>query len=229
MLRIVANQLKLNGLLLFTVFFVSNAVYLILARWQGMLSFGKTGIEVAIATASVMILGLFLREEQGKCQVMYRSLPLRHSTIVSAMYFLVVIVMLANLAYALSLEFINAHIGPWMPERFRHYIVSRLFDQFESGYAAEHSLLVRALAITIVTSISIPLIVRYGSMWRILLGYMVVIMLWGRVVDHLLRLSLNTGFFLGLSRWIAFAIVLMMISLGLSWRISVWLYGQRDL
>lgn len=230
MLRIVVNQFKLNALLLFMMFVVSNVAYLIIARLHGMIAYNSPGaIQVTIVTTSVMILGLFLREEQGKGQIIYRSLPLRHSTVVAAMYLLVIIVLLLNMAYGLSIQLINAHIGPWVPASLQYHALDRLFSQFDAGYAVEHSILARALAFTTVISVSIPLIIRYGSMWRILLGYLVVILLWDKGVDQLLRSSLNTGFFLGLSRWVAFATVLMMIGLGFSWRLSVWLYGRRDL
>jgi hypothetical protein len=176
-----------------------------------------------------MILALFLRQQQSKVEVMYRSLPLRHSTVISAMFLLVFVVLLANVAYGISLQIINVHIGPWVPERLRSYALYRLFTQTEPGYAVEHSLLARALAFTIVVSVSIPLIVRFGSMWRILLGSLLVGFLWAKAVDYLLRVSLYTSFAIGLSRWACFATLLMIASLGISFWLSVRLYGVRDM
>ena len=227
MLRIVASQLKLNALTLFTLFVVSNVAYLYLARLR-FLGYGAGGLQVGIATAAVIIVALFLRHQQTNGDVIYRSLPVHHSSIVSAMFLLIFTIMIGNLAYGFSVEVINLHIGPWMLERLRWWRIQRLFKVFDVGYAVEHSMLARALAFTIVTSVAIPLIVRYGTMWRILLGYVIVTLLWARAVNYLLHFSLYTSFFLGLSRWSFLAIVLMMMSLGLSWRLSVWLYGQRE-
>lgn len=228
MLRIVASQLKLNALTLFTLFVMSNVAYLFIARLHGLLGYGPGGIQVGMATASIMIVALFVRHQQTGGEIVYRSLPLRHSTIASAMFLLVFTIMLANLAYGFSLQLINVHIGPWVPERFRSNAIYLLFSHFDSGYAVEHSMLARAIAFTLVTSVSIPLIIRYGTMWRILLGYLIVVLAWSKAVNYLLHFSLYTSFFLGLSRWMAFAIVLMMIGLGLSWRLSVWLYARRE-
>jgi hypothetical protein len=228
MLRIVASELRMNALLLFTVFVVSNLVYLFLAHAGRLLVYGPGAMQIGILTSSVMILALFLRQQQSKVEVMYRSLPLRHSTVISAMFLLVFVVLLANVAYGISLQIINVHIGPWVPERLRSYALYRLFTQTEPGYAVEHSLLARALAFTIVVSVSIPLIVRFGSMWRILLGSLLVGFLWAKAVDYLLRVSLYTSFAIGLSRWACFATLLMIASLGISFWLSVRLYGVRD-
>ena len=229
MLRIVASQLKLNALLLFTVFLVENVVYLLFARRGALLGFGPGPIQVGIATASMMIVAMLVRQQQNKGDVIYRSLPLHHSTVVSAMFLLVFIIILTNLAYGFSIQFINVHIGPWVPERLRSHAINRLFAQFDSGYAVEHSWLARAFAFTIVTSVSIPLIIRYGTMWSILIGYMVAVLVWPKAVDYLLDYSLHTSFFLGLSRWMFFAILLMITCLAVSFGLSVRLYRARDL
>lgn len=227
MLRIVASQLKLNALTLFTLFVVSNVAYLFRAR-LGFLGYGAGALHVGIGTAAVMIVALLLRHQQIKGDMIYRSLPLRHSSVVSAMFVLVFTILITNLAYGFSVEVINLHIAPWLPERIRSWRIQHLFEVFDSGYAVEHSMLARALAFTIVTSVSIPLIIRYGTMWRMLLGFLIVVFAWAKAVNYLLHFSLYTSFSLGLSRWTFFAIVLMMMSLGLSWRISVWLYGRRE-
>jgi hypothetical protein len=230
MIRIIRNHLKLSALLLFLIFLVSNIAYLFFARLRAKVDLPFPGaIQLAIATSSVMILALFLREEQGKAQVLYRSLPISHSKIVSAMYALVIFVFLANLSYGFSLQLINAYLGPWIPNPQRSEIIHRFFAQFNDGFAIEHTILSYAIALSIITSVSMPLIVRYGSIWRILMGFLVFMWTWSTAVDRLLRFSLNTSLFLGRSRWLFIATTMMLISLTLSWRLSVYLYGQRDL
>jgi hypothetical protein len=175
-----------------------------------------------------MVLALFLREDQNKGQIIYRSLPLSHAKIVSARYISVFLIAMANVAYGVSIQLINLRLGPWVM-RYGGRVVRDVSIQMDAGYALEHSLIARALALTVVISVAVPLIIRYGSLWRILIGYLVLMFVWSIGVSRLLRLSLYTGFFLGLSRWMFFAIVSMCIMLSISYKLSVWLYGRREL
>ncbi len=159
---------------------------------------------------------------------MYRSIPLSHAKIVSARFISIFLIGLANLAYGVAVQSINARLGPWVG-RLGGRIIRDMSFQMDSGYALEHSVIARALAVTIVISLAVPLIIRYGSLWRILLGYLILMFVWSMGVEHLLRVSLHTGFFLGMSLWTFFAVVVMGITLSISWRISVWLYGRREL
>jgi len=229
MRRLVANDFKLNAVLFSWLFVISNLYYLLLARIH-MLGRGYTpgGVAVGIAFTSVMVLALFLREDQNKGQIIYRSLPLSHAKIVSARYISVFLIAMANVAYGVSIQLINLRLGPWVM-RYGGRVVRDVSIQMDAGYALEHSLIARALALTVVISVAVPLIIRYGSLWRILIGYLVLMFVWSIGVSRLLRLSLYTGFFLGLSRWMFFAIVSMCIMLSISYKLSVWLYGRREL
>jgi hypothetical protein len=175
-----------------------------------------------------MVLALFLREDQNKGQIIYRSLPLSHAKIVSARYISVFLIAMANIAYGVSIQLINLRLGPWVM-RYGGRVIRDVSLQMDAGYALEHSLIARAFALTVVISLAVPLIIRYGSLWRILIGYLVLMFVWSMGVSRLLRLSLYTGFFLGLSRWMFFAIVSMCIMLSISYKLSVWLYGRREL
>jgi hypothetical protein len=229
MRRLVANDFRLNAVLFFSLFVISNLLYLLLARMHMLgATYTPGGVGVGLAITSVMVLALFLREDQNKGQIMYRSLPLSHAKIVSARYISILLIVLANIAYGVAVQYINARLGPWVG-RFGGRIIRDLSVQLDVGYGLEYSLIARALAVTIVISLAVPLIIRYGSLWRILLGYLVLMFVWSTGVNHLLRFSLHTGFFLGLSRWMFFAVVVMCITLSVSCRLSVWLYGRREL
>jgi len=229
MRRLIANDFRMNAILFFALFVISNLYYLLLAR-VNMLRWGYSPgiIGVGLAFSSIMVLALFLREDQNKGQIIYRSLPLSHTKIVSARYISILLIGTANIAYGLAVQYINLRLGPWVL-RIGGRILRNVTVQMDAGYALEHSLLARAMAVTIILSLAVPLIIRYGSLWRILLGYLVLMFVWATGVKHLLRFSLYTGFFLGLSRWAFFAVVLMGIVLSISWRFSVWLYGRREL
>jgi hypothetical protein len=229
MLRLVVNDFRLNAVLFFWLFVISNLLYLLLARINQLGGpYAPGGFGVGLAMTSVMVLALFLREDQSKGQIMYRSLPLSHKTVVSARYLSVLLIGAANIAYGMAVQSINLRLGPWV-RRFGGSMVRDLSVQLDSGYSLEHSLIARALIATIVIALAIPLIIRYGSLWSILSGYLIIILGWAWSVNRLLRFSLYTGFFLGLERWTFFAVVLMFITLSISWRLSVWLYGKRDL
>ncbi|HTY38503.1 MAG TPA: ABC-2 transporter permease [Bacteroidota bacterium] len=228
MLRLAANELKLNALFLFTVFVTSCIVYLFLARIRLFTGYGMGGIQLGVGFSSVMVLGLLLREESSKAQTIYRSLPLDQASVVSAKLFVIILLLIANVAFGYSLQVINAYVGPWVPHQFRRWSIQHLFGQIEAGYALEHSLIARAIVMTIIVSLALPLIIRFGSVSRLLICYLVIILVWGLGVNQFLRVSLYSAFFLGLSRWIFLVSVLMLIALAVSWRISVWLYGRRE-
>jgi hypothetical protein len=229
MRRLVANDFRLNAVLFFTLFVISNLYYLLLARMHMLgRTYAPGGVGVGIAFASVMVLALFLREDQNTGQIMYRSLPLSHAKIVSARYISILLIGLANITYGVAVQSINSRLSPWVL-RFGGRIVQDLNVQLDGGYALEHSLIARALAVTIVISLAVPLTIRYGSLWRTLVGYVIFMFVWTTGVKHLLRFSLYTGFFLGLSRWTFFTLVSMGIMLLISYRLSVWLYGRREL
>jgi hypothetical protein len=229
MRRLIANDFRLNAVLFFALFVISNLLYLLLARIHALgETYAPGGVGVGLAMTSVMVLALFLREDQNKGQIIYRSLPLSHAKIVSARYISIFLIGTANIAYGVAMQSINSRLGPWV-RRFGSRFVQTLSVQLDGGYALEHSLIARALAVIIVISVAVPLIIRYGSLWKILLGYLVLMLVWSTGVNHLLRFSLYTGFFLGLSRWTFFAIVSMCIMLSISYKLSVWLYGRREL
>ena len=229
MRRLVANDFRLNAVLFFSLFVISNLLYLLLARIQMLgWGYGPGGVGMGLAITSVMVLALFLREDQTKGQIIYRSLPLSHAKIVSARYFSIFLIGAANIAYGVAVQSINSRLGPW-ERRFPGRIVHALTIQIDSGYALEHSLIARALTLIIMISLAVPLIIRYGSLWRTLLGYLALIFVWSTVVKQLLRFSLYTGFFLGLERWMFFSVVVICIALSISWRLSVWLYGRKEL
>ncbi|MGA3246335.1 MAG: ABC-2 transporter permease [Bacteroidota bacterium] len=229
MRRLIANDFRLNAVLFSWLFVISNLYYLLLARIHMLgRGYAQGGVAVGIAFTSLMVLALFLREDQNKGQIIYRSLPLSHAKIVSARYISVFLIAMANVAYGVSIQLINLRLGPWVM-RYGGRVVRDVSIQMDAGYALEHSLIARALALTVVISVAVPLIIRYGSLWRILIGYLVLMFVWSIGVSRLLRLSLYTGFFLGLSRWMFFAIVSMCIMLSISYKLSVWLYGRREL
>jgi hypothetical protein len=228
MSRLIANDFRLNAVLFFALFVISNLLYLLLARMDVLGgTYAPGGVGVGLAMTSVMVLALFLREDQNKGQIMYRSLPLSHTKIVSARYISVFLIGTANIAYGAAVQSINARLGPWV-RGYGGRIVHNVSVQLDGGYALEHSLIARALAVTIVISLAVPLIIRYGSLWRILLGYLILMFVWSIGVNHLLRVSLNTTIFLGLSRWMFFAAVFTLSILSFSYRLSIWLYGRRE-
>ena len=229
MRRLIANDIRLNAVLFFWLFVISNLYYLLLARMHALgRMYAPGGVGVGIAFTSVMVLALFLREDQNKGHVMYRSLPLSHAKIVTARYISILLIGLANIAYGVAIQSINSRVGPWV-QRHGVRFVQDLSVQLDAGYALEHSLLARALVVTIMISVAVPLIIRYGSLWRTLIGYLVLMFVWATGVKYLLRFSLYSGFFLGLSRWTFLAVISMCILLALSCRLSVWLYGRREL
>ena len=222
MARLILNDFRLNSLWLLVVFLFYNIDLDLLVSLSGFRYRIFPGPYAGFFFASVMILVLLMREEYNKGQVIYRSLPLSNLKIVSARYASICLIILACMLYGYLFQHVIIRFSPQIT---RHVVT----EQMDAGYALEHSLIARAIAVTTILAIAIPLIMRFSMFWGMLVGYLACLFVWPRLIDHLLEYSLHTSFFLGLSRWMFFSMVSMVVALGLSVRLSVWLYGQRDL
>jgi hypothetical protein len=194
----------------------------VLASFRGFNYREFAGAQAGSFFALVMVLVVFLREEYSKGQVVYRSLPVSGLHIVLARYASVCLIIIACMLYGHLFQYT---IFRFSPRPTRHVLT----EQIDAGYALEHSLIARGLAISSIAAVAMPLVVRFPMFWGILGGYIACLFIWSRLIERLLAYSLHTTFFLGLSRWTFFAVVFMIAINVLSLRLSVWLYGQRDL
>jgi hypothetical protein len=80
----------------------------------------------------------------------------------------------------------------------------------------------------VLLALAAPLIIRFGTFWRIVIGFLALQFFWGSFVEILLRFSLKSGFFLGIPRWSFFSSLLALALLAISLRVSVWLYDRRE-
>lgn len=221
MLRLMMNDLRLNAVFVFWVFLLFN-VQLVLAARLGMLGrHGFSGIQLGVAFASAMVLAVFLREEQNNGQVINRSLPISHAKVVCARYLSVCLLVVGNVLYGL---FYQGVVGSSRPVT---YVYVHLFDVF-GPYPIGHSLIVWALAVTTTIAIVVPLIVRYGTFWRILIGYVVLTVCWSRIIEYLLRWSVSARLLFGSLGWFLLGLLFMIAILAASIRLSAWLYGKRE-
>lgn len=222
MARLILNDLKLHGVWLLAVFFFFNMDLVAFGSLERYRYVRLVGAQAGFFFASVMVLIIFLREEFHKGQIGYRSLPISHLTIVSARYASIALIACACMLYGhLFQQIILFYAAPIT----RHIVTY----QIDAGYALEHSIIARGFAVTSIAALSIPLILRFSAFWGILIGYFAFLFIWSRLIDRLLDYSLHTSFFLGLSRWSFFAVVIIFAINLLAFRISVWLYGRRDL
>lgn len=222
MLRLIENDLRMNAMWLFSIFVLLNLDLAVLARFQ-ILVYGLRGIQVGFAFILPMALPIFLREESYKGQVVYRSIPVSRWKLVSARYLSVCLLATASVVYGWFYQNLIERFGPSVRHLYRGY------RHMDAGYLLEHSLIARILGFCIVLSIAIPLIIRYGTVWRILIGFVVLLLTRSKGIDYLLGFSLHNAFFLGLSRWTFFVVVLLLAVVSGSFWLSVWLYNQRDL
>ena len=225
MLRLLYNDFRLNGVWFFWVFLLLN---LELGVSVGMHLFYSqySSLSVGLSYAMIPPLVLFLREEYWKAQVVGRSLPVSPATSVMTRYLAVCVLGLLPSLYGLLFQRIIEILGPHASQ---YTSLSFRAQQMESGYAIEHSLIARSLGLSIALAIVMPLVIRFGSVWRILIGFVGLRIVWSKFIDFLLGYSLHTSFFLGLSRWVFFATVFVIGILAMSVRVSIWLYVKRDL
>jgi hypothetical protein len=223
MARLVLNDIKLNAFGFMVVFVLFN-LFLDFMSAHTLLHYRQTaGAGAGLFFASIMVLYVFLREEYNKGQTIYRSLPLDHVKIVTARYLSIFLVVLACIAYGLLFQLVILQLSP------AHYPFHPT-NQMDPGYAFEHSLIARGLAASLMMGIAIPLLIRFSiPIIGILAGYLACLFVWPRLVDRLMDYSLHTSFFLGLSRWSCFAVVLILVINAIAIRLSIWLYGQKEL
>jgi hypothetical protein len=224
MLRLIANDFRLNAVFVFWVFLLSNVQLVLMAWLGGPWKYLLGGLQSGIAFGSAMVIAVFLREEQNKGQVINRSLPISHAKVVYARYLSVALFVIANVLYGLFYQRVV-----FSPKPIFHVHSELYFQLADSFLAIEHSLVARTLVVTMTISIVVPLIIRYGTFWRILIGYVVVIVSWLRCVPYLIFWSNSSAHVFGWFAWILLVVVLMIVMLGVSIRLSTWLYGRKDL
>jgi hypothetical protein len=179
--------------------------------------------EAGLQFASIMILYVFLREELNKGQLTFRSLPLSHVKIVGARYVSIFFITLAFIMYGILFQQTILWLSP-----LHHFY--QFFNQMDPGYAVEHSLIARGLATSLILCVAVPLLMRFSiPITGILAGYVASLYVWSRLVDHFMHYSLYISFFLGLSRWSGFAVVSIIVVNVIAIRLSIWLYGQKQL
>ena len=221
MLRLVFNDIRLNAAWFLWIFiFLNSSIILGFVRYT--YPHYYMSIEAGISFATLMPLVLFTREEYYKGQYICRSIPVGRVKQVLARYVSVLFLGIAPALYGWLYQVVIEQLGP-------HGSLAYYAQQMESGYATEHSMIARGLALSMVVAVAVPLIIRFGSPLKIIIAYVISLFVWGSVVDLLLKISLHLGMFLGLSRWMFFASVLSIASLGISAWVSVRLHGRRDL
>jgi len=223
MLRLLVNDFRLNAVFVFWVFLLFNLQLVLMAK-LGILGYEVGGIEsVGIAFASAMVVAVFLREEQNKGQIVIRSLPISHAKVVCARYLSISLFVIASVLYGL---FFYVVVGSSIQNTYiqAHFIRFIRDPHFE----IVHFCIAWALAVSATVSIAVPLIFRYGTFWRILIGYVVVMVGWFRCVPYLLRWSESAALIFGSLGWVLF-LVLMIAILAASIRLSILLYGRKEL
>jgi hypothetical protein len=224
MLRLLVNDFRLNAVFVFWVFLLFN-VELILTAWLGVSgTFLLGGIQSGIAFASAMVVAVFLREEQNKAQIINRSLPISHAKLVNARYLSIAIFVIANVSYGMMYQRV---VGSPRPIAFWHFEL--LLRANASFFMIRDSLLVQALAASTAVCVAVPLIIRYGTFWRILIGYVAAIIGWSRCIPYLLNWSDSAARFFGSPGWTLLAVVFMIATTAASIRLSIWLCDRKDL
>jgi hypothetical protein len=225
MIRLLVNDFRLNAVFVFWVFLFFNAQLFLMAKLGVLGRYAVGGIQSAgIVFASVMVVAVFLREEQHKGQIVIRSLPISHGKIVCARYLSISLFVLACALYGF---FYWVVVGSSIQNR---YFIERFHSVLgDPGIAIMHSLIARALATSAAVAIAVPLIVRYGTFWRILIGYMVLTVGWSRSIPSLLRWSESESHIFGSVGWVLVAVVLIIAIIAASIRLSIWLYARKEL
>jgi len=224
MLRLMTNDLKLNAVLMFSAFLVFTVVEVALGHLAILSSPGIGGIQLGLMSASVMVLAVFLREAQNGHQVVYRSLPISPIKVISARYLFVLLLVVANVLYGFFFQRIVRSEDALAPLRL--FFNVPLHDLF---YGFVQNLLARALALSLTIAVVIPLIVRYGTLSRLLVGYLLLVVVWPRIVDCLLPFSDHETAYFGWLKWLLLASVFIIASMAVSVQISAWLYSKKEL
>jgi hypothetical protein len=226
MLRLLVNDFRLNAVFVFWAFFLFN-VHLVLMAALGLLGkYAVVGVQsAATVIASAMVVAVFLREEQNKGQILIRSLPISHGKVVCARYLSICLLVIGSMLYGI---FYWAVVGSSIHNTYLALHFRFLLEDPSSTIA--HSLIARALAISTAVAIAVPLIVRYGTFWRILIMYAVLMIAWSAAIVHLVSWSsVAADFFGSPTAWLLVSVVFIITILAASIRLSTWLYGRKDL
>lgn len=219
MVRLVVNDIRLNSDWLFLLFLLLN---IMIAGAMTPYPYHYSGMRAGLSFTMLMPLVVVLREEYYRGHQVLHSLPIGNERLIYARYISVVLLAIAPALYGWLYQALIEYLGPHGP-------LSYYAQQLESGYSVEHSLIASSIGWSALLALGMPLVVMFGSFWRVLVAFLALQVVWGRVLDYLLALSLRTSSFLGMSRWMFFVTVFIIAITAISVRLSVWLEGQREL
>ena len=216
MLRVLRNDFRLNA-----VWFLLLLALLILVDALQALAPGRGEFSSLIAGAGIgnlMIVVFFARQSHYSGHLLYRTLPVNPSTIVTANYFMVAVLCLGSAAFGLVFRDL---IGLVTRTPANYY-------QLDRAYPVVHSLIVRIISWWVVVAMALPFVIRFGNVLRIVVGYVVLGMFHTIAVYPLLGVSVTGASLLGVNGWIAFVMTLSIITCVLSFMISVEVFRRKE-
>jgi hypothetical protein len=182
------------------------------------------GIQSGIVFASAIAVAVFIREEQNKGQIINRSLPISHFKAVCARYLSISLFVVSSVLYGLFFWLIIAPSihSTYLQEHFLHLLGDRYV-------APQHFFMAHELAVGVTIAIGVPLIYRYGTFWRIVIGYLIVFACWSRTVTYLQECSHSIMLEMGLLGSILFAMIFPIAIVTVSIQLSIRFYGRKQL
>jgi hypothetical protein len=216
LLRVLKNSFRLNALWLLGLLLLLMLLEAMQAFVPGNGAF--SGLIAGAGFGNLMIVAIFARQSHYGGDLLHRTLPVDSSTVVAGYYFMIAILCLGLAAFGSIfrdlLDLVTRTPVNYYPPHL--------------DYPRVHSLIVRVISWWMVVAIAVPFMIRYGSVLRIVVGYLVVGALHSIAVFPLLRVSVKGALLLGLNGWIAFVMTLLVIACILSFMISVEVFRRKE-
>jgi hypothetical protein len=215
MLRLVQIDLRQNAVWLMP-FFVLLAISEFAVSYPG-----RFGICFAAGFqfGFFMVLVYFVRGAYYRSDMLYLTLPINRIDFVSAKYVTAAILFFGPPIYGLVF---------W--DLLGFFLAGQRLSshQVDNGYALAHSMLARLAGSWIALAVILPIVLRWGSLLRITVMWILLAIVTSGNVYYFLRYSTTHAARFGMDGWILI-VVLVLLTIGLlSFKLSAWLFQHKE-
>ncbi len=213
-LRLVKTELRVNAVRLIWAF--AGITF-----WQFAMFYpGHFGncLSIGFQFGLLMPLVVFISGPYYKSDLLYRTMPISFLELISTKYLVVSLLFFGPVMQGLVLDLLGLLFA-------RHE--SWVF-QIDSGYTVSDYLIAGATASWIAFNAILPVVLRWGTLMRIVAMWMLLLIYVGAMRTYFLKLSAVSSAYFGVIGWILI-VVLALLAIGLlSFRLSLWLVRHKE-
>jgi hypothetical protein len=214
MLRLVKADLRFNAVRLMWAF-AAITFGMFVRFYPG--HFGSS-VSIGFQFGLLMPVVVFIAGPYYKSDLLYRTMPINFLELISAKYLIVFLLLFGPIVEGIVFDLLGLLFtdhGSWV-------------FQIDRGYTLGDYLIAGAAASCVAFSAILPVILRWGSLMRVIAMWVLLFVYVGVARTYFLTLSAVGSAFFGTFGWVLI-VVLALLTIGvLSFRISLWLVRHKE-